>query len=317
MRRLPPFPELIAFEAVARHHSFTKAAEELCLTQSAVSHRIRRLESYLGTQLIRRLNPGLELTETGMALLPELTAALDALARLGLSNERCLRVVAGTALCHWWLAGRLTDFMAQHPGISVELIPRDAPDANLTDIDLWVGWVDSGKAYSNATQAPLFSELVFPVCSPSLLAGGVDVIELKELSKLPLLHKASHAIGEWSWSLWFERLGIDMYMGGEAELRFADSGLLMSAAVNGAGVALARSLLAYDALQRGTLVVPIAEFEPMQSLKKHVARWAENKQDDPDVDAFVRWLVTEAAQALAGTESLIRKKIGDSDRLNL
>src|SRR5688572_26237152 len=96
MRKLPPFPELVAFDAVARHLSFTKAARELCITQSAVSHRLRRIEKYFGTQLIKRLNPGIKLTTAGLALLPELATALDALARVGEGaggrHERRLRV---------------------------------------------------------------------------------------------------------------------------------------------------------------------------------------------------------------------------------
>src|SRR5690242_11799260 len=111
MRRLPPLPELVAFEAVARLHSFTRAAAELSLTQSAVSHRVRRLESHVGTLLLRRLNPGIELTDAGRALLPRAAAALDALAEIGDrvgQGERRLRVCAGAALCTWWLAGRLS-----------------------------------------------------------------------------------------------------------------------------------------------------------------------------------------------------------------
>src|SRR5689334_4398430 len=127
MRQLPPFLELVAFEAVARHRSFTRAAAELCLTQSAVSHRVRRLEGYFGMQLIRRLNPGVALTESGAALLPEIMAALDSLVNLsGRASgrrERKLRVAAGGSLCTWWLAGRLSSFMKARPGVSIELIP--------------------------------------------------------------------------------------------------------------------------------------------------------------------------------------------------
>src|SRR5262245_46101662 len=123
MRRLPPFAELVAFEAVARHLSFTRAAAELCLTQSAVSHRVRRLEEHLGTQLIRRLNPGLALTDAGAALLPELASVLDRLEALQGRRERRLRVAAGSALCTWWLARRLPEFMSQRPGLSIELVP--------------------------------------------------------------------------------------------------------------------------------------------------------------------------------------------------
>lgn len=304
MRRLPPIPECIAFEAVATHLSFTRAAESLCLSQSAISHRVRRLESFLGQQLLHRQNPGVELTPAGRAFLQELTTALDALGRLTNAPERCLRVVAPSPLCQLWLAGRLADFMAQHPGVTVELIPRNAPDNSLQDIDLWIGWAE-GKSFNQDNASPLFSEAVFPVCSPSLLPDGQAFASPQNLAELPLLHKAEPTTGEWSWSYWFDYLHIDPPPKAQAELRFADMGLIVSAAINGSGVALARSLLVYDALKAGTLVVPVNDFAPMRSSKKHFARWPSNRQDDPDIDAFRQWLVTQAAHTLAETEGLI------------
>ncbi|GAB1264314.1 LysR family transcriptional regulator [Aurantivibrio infirmus] len=309
MRRLPPLPECIAFEAVATHLSFTHAAEELCLSQSAISHRIRRLENFVGTQLIHRMNPGVELSREGKKLLPDIVAALDALGRIGKNQERCLRVVAGTALCQLWLAPRLMDFMASHPGLTVELIPRDAPDDKLKDIDIWIGWQESTKA-TNENSSPLFTELVFPVCSPRLLPGGKLLGHENMLVDMPLLHKATNGDGEWSWPVWFQYLNIGERNKAEAQLRFADMGLMVSAAINGAGVALARSLLVHDALKAGTLIVPLSNFEPMRSTKKHIARWSENRNDDTDVDAFKNWLITQAAQTLADTEDLLGKAEG-------
>lgn len=299
MRRLPPFPELLAFEAVARHLSFTRAAEELCLTQSAVSHRVRRLEEHLGTPLIRRLNPGLVLTEAGTALLPGLVAALDGLAQLGQPAERRLRVAAGSALCTWWLAGRLQRFMARRPGVSVELMPVEQAQAAIPHVDVRILWVAPGEEPRGPTQLPLFNEDVFPVCSPALLSGGQPLRDAQALARLPLLHKATHGLGEWSWPLWLERLGVQPGATPRSELRFAEMGLVLSAAVDGAGVALSRSLLVHDALSSGRLVVPLAGLEPMRSTKKHVARWPSAKASDPDIRAFVEWLVAEAAQTLA------------------
>jgi LysR family transcriptional regulator, glycine cleavage system transcriptional activator len=195
MRRLPPFPELVAFEAVARHLSFTRAAAELCVTQSAVSHRVRRLEQHFGVQLIQRLNPGLKLTDAGAALLPELTATLDTLSHLGVRRDRRLRVTAGSALCTWWLAGRLSKFMAQRPGISVELVPVENGSASMPEADVRIVWVAPDDAEPSSVQAPLFSEEVFPVCSPRLLPNGVPSRDPQVLSTLPLLHKAAGADG--------------------------------------------------------------------------------------------------------------------------
>lgn len=297
MRRLPPFDELVAFEAVARHRSFTRAATELCITQSAVSHRIRRLEAHFGRPLVRRLNPGVALTEAGEAMLPELVATLEALARLGGEGERRLRVAAGGSLCNWWLAGRLPGFMAAHPGLSVELVPVEARDA-IPEVDVRILWVAPGEDRRGDTQAPLFHEQVFPVCSPRLLPRGRPLADARSLAGLPLLHKASHGLGEWTWSVWLERLGVPAEAQG-AELRFADMGLVLSAAEKGAGVALSRSLLVADALAQGRLVVPVAGIEPMASTKRHVARWRGERRDDARIHAFVDWLVAEAADTLA------------------
>jgi len=313
MRRLPPFAELVAFEAVARHLSFTRAAAELCVTQSAISHRVRRLEKYFGTPLVQRLNPGVALTAAGTALLPELVLMLDGLARLGGKRERRLRVAAGNALCTWWLAGRLSNFMAQRPGISIELVPigNDAP--SIPEVDVRILWIGAGEEPTGPTQATLFNEHVFPVCSPRLLPNQRPLRDPQTLGTMKLLHKTAHATGEWSWSVWFERLGIDNKRRG-GELRFADVSLVMSAAVDGAGIALARTLLAHDALRDGRLIVPIAGLEPMISAKKHVARWRRNKADDPDINAFVAWLVAEAQATVTDTHVLIKQSARDPER---
>jgi LysR family transcriptional regulator, glycine cleavage system transcriptional activator len=309
MRRLPPFAELVAFEAVARHRSFTRAAAELYVTQSAISHRVRRLEKHFGKQLIRRLNPGIALTDAGAALLPELTATLDVLEKLGERRERCLRVAAESALCTWWLAGRLTAFMKRRPGISVELVPIGNDTSVIPEVDVRILWVKPGEAGTSPTQAALGAEHVFPVCSPSLLPGGRTLRSSSPLATMTLLHKAVHATGEWSWQVWLDRLEIDLGKRRASQLRFADMGSMLSAATDGSGVALGRSLLVHDALRTGRLTLPLA-VEPMKSAKMHVARWRRAKADDPDIKAFVSWLVAEAAQTLADTNAIIRA--GDS-----
>lgn len=314
MRSLPPFPELVAFEAVARHLSFTRAAAELCLTQSAVSHRVRRLEAHFGRRLIHRLNPGLRLTEAGAALLPEIASALDGLARLGKGSERRLRVAAGSALCSWWLASRLPQFMARSPGLSVELTPLESASTPIPEVDVRILWVHEADYAAGPTQAPLFAERVFPVCSPALLPDGRPSDDASALGNLTLLHKTTLASGEWSWNTWLERLGIDARRRRGGELRFADLGPILSAALDGAGVALARSLLVHDALHAGRLTIPVRGFEPMTSMKKHVARWRRARADDPDIKAFVGWMVEEAALSMARTDAWLHTHLSDAPR---
>lgn len=306
MRSLPPFAELVAFEAVARLLSFTRAAEELCITQSAVSHRIRRLEQHFGTALVKRLNPGLVLTAAGTALLPELVAALDSLARLGQRRERRLRVTAASALCTWWLAERLPAFMRTRPGVSVELVPVDTPQATVTDVDVGIRWMAVDDSAQSERQMPLCTEQVFPVCSPQLLPQGRPLQAAPSLRSLSLLHKSAYPAGEWSWAFWLDRLQLDAAAPARSELRFADMGLLMSAAVGGAGVAITRSLLAHDALRSGRLLPAVAAVEPVDCGKRHVARWPAAKVGDADVRAFVDWLVAQSADTVAATQRLIQ-----------
>lgn len=304
MRSLPPFPELVTFEAVARLGSVTRAAAELSITPSAVSHRLRRLEQHFGATLVQRSATGVRLTERGEALLPALRSALDHLARLGQPQERSLRVAAGSALCTWWLAGRLPVFQAHQPGVSVELIPLDANQGSIPECDVRIVWVEAGGAQPRPRQAELFTEAVFPVCSPDLLPGRRPARDPQVLRELPLLHKGVHGTGEWSWSLWFERLGLAP-VPARAELRYADMSLLMSAAVDGAGLVVTRSLLAHDALAAGRLVPALEKLEPLPSTKLHVARWPSSRERDPLVAAFVEWLVREAQASIAATERLL------------
>src|SRR6202011_5135382 len=128
IRRLPPFGPLIAFDAVARHRSFTRAADELGVTQSAVSHQVRRLEDFLGVQLFNRLNPGVELSDDGAKLQGERATLLDGIAGLEPSLRRrpgrqTLRLGAGSSLAAWWLVRRLRTFHALHPEIAIEFVP--------------------------------------------------------------------------------------------------------------------------------------------------------------------------------------------------
>lgn len=305
MRRLPPFAELVAFEAVARHLSFTKAADELCITQSAVSHRVRRLEQFLGTRLLHRANPGLALTSEGVLLLPQLKSALDGLEQLGRRRERRLRVAAASALCNCWLAGRLRDFMRQRPGITLELVPMENERTPIPEVDVRILWVASHEEPKVATQLPLAAEQVFPVCSPALLKRKQG--SLPAFRDLPLIEKTAHGgPGEWSWSTWLPYLKESSEQRPKSRLRMGDMGLTLSAAISGAGVALTRSLLAHDALADGRLVIPVHNFEPMLSTKRHFVRWRRDRQGDPDIEAFAHWLAAKVNESVDSVARLMR-----------
>jgi len=303
MRRLPPFDELVAFEAVARHLSVTRAAAELCLTQSAVSHRLRRLETHYGQPLLKRLHPGLALTDAGAALLPELGRLLDRLESLGAPPGRTLRVAAASALCHGWLAGRLPAFAAHHPGIAVDLIAVEGDRGPMPQADVRILWLPAPEPRER--QVSLGTELFFPVCSPALLPGRRPLQHPRDLTALPLLHKATSQVGEWSWSAWWKHLSLPSARRAPGELRYTDMGLLMAAATQGAGVALTRSLIAHDALLGGRLLPALPRALAMPSSKVHVARWPSTRDGDRDVLAFAHWLRDEAERGRAAVEAVL------------
>ena len=301
MRRLPPFPALVAFEAVARLGGFTRAAAELHLTQSAVSHRIRALETHFGVRLVDRLNPGLRLTPAGEALLPEVASALDLLAGAGrrLSSAdglRRLRLGVGSALATWWLARRLPAFAAAAPGIAIDLVPyANADEAARAPVDVSVRWVPAADARDTPTQRLLAQEQVFPVCHPSLLPGGRPFAVADHLRALPLLHKGPGGEDappgpEWSWSSWLDPARPPP----RPAFRFRDVGQALAAAADGAGVALARSLLVRDAIADGRLARALPAAADRPSTKIHVVRWPAALVGDRAVASFVDWLVLQS-----------------------
>ncbi len=302
MRSLPPFDALVAFDTALRHRSMTQAASELGMTQSAVSHRLRRLEAYIGAPLLQRTNTGLAATPAGTALAAGLADLLDGLSDL---RARCravavpagLRVGVGAALADYWLVRRLPAFAAANAGMEVELtIVESEAELRAVDIDVHILWQPAATVRSSSTQRLLFREQVFPVCVPELLPRGRTLREPQALATLPLLHKGTPGRGqgaEWSWPVWFERLGI----AGKppaASLRFHTIHTAIAAALQGAGVVMARSLLVHDALEEGRLARVLPSSWDMPSSKAHVVRWPAALTGDERVRRFVAWVVAEA-----------------------
>ncbi|WP_315784741.1 MULTISPECIES: LysR substrate-binding domain-containing protein [unclassified Bradyrhizobium] len=301
-RRLPPFRPLIAFDAVARHRSFTRAADELGVTQSAISHQVRRLEEFFGVQLLRRLNPGIELSEDGARLQGELAGLLDGIAGLGTSLRRrpgrqTLRLGAGSSLAAWWLVRRLRAFRALHPDIEIDFVPVESEADGEPPLDVRILWTTLTESRATSVQAPLFRERVFPVCAPSLLPQARPLSDPAALLDLPLIQKR-HTPGEWSWSYWFQKLEIK-----RAEPRglvLGDMGLCLTAAVEGAGVAIGRSLLVADAISDGRLVPALAAAPDVLSTKVHIARWSPELIGDRNTKVLVGWLADAAEETSLG-----------------
>ncbi len=297
MTRLPSLKALRAFEAAGRHMSFTRAAQELHVTQAAVSHQIKALEEELGLQLFRRGHRGLLLTDAGQAYLPELRAAFE---RIALATERLRAQDASGALtvsvlpsfAARWLVPRLSRFRRRHPEIDVRLSATDQlADFDRDDVDLAIRY---GTGQQPGLVAVRFlTEEFFPVCSPTLLEetpGGPP--PLRQPSDLRW-HTLLHDDMRMDWAMWLMAAGVE----GVDPRRgpaFTDSGLLLQAAVEGQGVALGRSALAADDLASGRLVKPFEISLPAEFAYYIV--YPERSAHRPKIVQFRDWLIEESTR---------------------
>lgn len=259
-RQLPPLNALRAFEAAARHLSFTKAAAELHVTQAAISHQVKALEETLGVMLFRRLNRRLVLTDHGQSYLPVLREAFDqidtATRRLH-ADERAgpLRISALSSFAARWLLPRLPHFRERHPEIDVVVSVSDALiDFSTENIDIGLRYGHGN--YPGLANEHLLDDEIFPVCSPKLLAGPIPLRGFEDLHRHTLLHDDGaqpQQVESWHW--WkntFDIQDLDVGRGPG----YGDSSMLMQAAIAGQGVALGRLSLALDDLEAGLLARP-------------------------------------------------------------
>ncbi|HEX6102123.1 MAG TPA: transcriptional regulator GcvA [Alphaproteobacteria bacterium] len=293
--RLPPLNALRTFEAAARHLSFTKAADELFVTQAAVSHQIRTLEEHLGTPLFRRMNRALMLTDEGQALLPAVREAFD---RLSAGVRRVQDLCCGGALtisttpsfAASWLVGRLARFQALHPEIELQL------SATARLVDFAREDVDCGIRYGMGDWPGLVAQRLFqtalvPVCSPLLLDGPNPLRRPQDLMRHTLLHTLDEPD---DWRLWLRAAavdGVDPTRG----LKFDSVPLVVQAAISGAGVGIGRRQLVEAELAAGRLVAPFDLELPDECAYYFVA--PEGTADQPKVVAFRTWLLAEVASS--------------------
>jgi LysR family glycine cleavage system transcriptional activator len=303
MRALPPFDGLIAFDAALRHRSMTLAAGELGLTQSAISHRLKRLEAFVGAPLLNRTGVGLLPTPAGITLAEGLGRMLDEMAELRARSRATvqpatLKIGLGSALADYWLVRRLPAFASAYPDVAVELfIIESDVQARALDLDVQIRWLPKASARATSTQRLLFDEMVFPVAIPPLLPRGRPLKDPGLLGTLPILHKGyvGRSDGaEWSWPVWFERLGITAPV--PAGLRFDNLGTAIAAALQGSGVVLGRSLLVHDALAERRLCRVVSPSWDMASSKAHIVRWPAALANDKRVALFVAWVAKEAVK---------------------
>jgi LysR family transcriptional regulator, glycine cleavage system transcriptional activator len=302
--------QLRAFEAVARHLNFRAAAEELALTQSAVSRQIQSLEEDVGIALFLRHTRAVELTSSGAQLL---RAVLPSLEKID-SAVRLIRQSAGrksVAISTWasfasmWLIPRLEAFQNAHPDIDIRIDATDAPvDLDTTDVDLALRYAAPGQVQRGAQR--LFGEQLTPVASPWLLKSGKRIKSAQDLAQFALIeaseaHRSQH-MQYLSWQRWLECQQSKNFAP-KRWLYFNYAHQIAQAALTGQGVALARMPLVADSLASGDLV----ELLPNTRLDSPLAYWlivGPRNAARPEVTAFCDWL---HAQAL-----LTREAIGDA-----
>jgi LysR family glycine cleavage system transcriptional activator len=289
-RKLPPLSELTAFEAIARHRSFTKASRELFLTPGAVSQRLRQLEERLKTQLVVRTRASVQLTSDGARYLE---AVRDALSKLANASESLsaaaktqrLRLGVMPAFASNWLINRLRSFHRQYPEIDVEIQSAIAmAKVEAGEVDIGIRWGKGG--WAGLEQVKLFPDELLAVCSKAYVKELGRVRSPADLKNAVLLRNAMQ-----SWTPWFERAGLDWPEPERGPL-FNDSTLALQAAVQSQGVALGRRMLVQQLIAQGALV---QLFDITASIEEaFYVVYLETSLERPEVSAFLDWIAAAA-----------------------
>ncbi|WP_420995814.1 transcriptional regulator GcvA [Cupriavidus sp. 30B13] len=293
--QLPSLAALRTFEAAARHLSFTKAASELNLTQSAVSRQIRVMEDYLGVLLFERVKQRLELTEAGRSYVGEISVALEkmqaATVNLMANKGRGGILGLGTppAFSVKWLIPRLEAFSNAHPQILINLATHNKPfdfEAEGLDAAVYFGNNDWPGVLSD----PLIGEEVVLACSPAYLRAQPPLARPADLARHVLLQQTRRP--KW-WKDWLDAKGVDInaWVGP----RFDHFYMIMQAAVAGLGVALLPRLLISEDIAAGRLVIPFES--PYRSADSYCLVYPAARRTDPKFEVFRAWLLAQAAAA--------------------
>lgn len=295
---LPPLDLLHSFEAVARHRSFTLAARELCLTQSAVSRQIRSLEDRLGLRLFRRLHRAIDLTAEGQRLFESVTRGLDdlsaCLAALGaVTKAPQITVSASVAFAWFWLMPRLQLFGALQPEVDLRVLATDQPvlpGAGDVDVAILFG---SGQ-WEGLEARLLFGERVYPVCSPAYLHNHPALHRPEDLLDQTLLHLeyGKLSFGGVDWRSWLLRQGVNGQPVRRG-LRFNSYPMVLQAAEAGHGVALGWSYVTDPLLAEGRLVRPVDRI--LETRDGYYLCTSADAVQSPGITAFLDWMKVEAA----------------------
>lgn len=292
-RFLPSISLLTAFEASARTQSFTEAARELDLTQSAVSRQVMALEGQLGVDLFIREKKRVKLTLAGERYANEIRSALRAIASASLALKAnpeggTLNLAILPTFGTRWLAPRLPDFLAKHPGVTVNLTTRLQPfqfDQDRQDAAIHFGRNDWQGTHADY----MFDETVIPVCAPDVLAAQ-KINKPEDLLKAPLLHLATRPD---AWPVWLSKQGVSA--GGSGGMVFDQIATMAQATVHGIGFALLPEFLVENELATGKLVPALSL--PMKSVGSYWLVWPATREGYPPLERFRQWLRVETADA--------------------
>src|SRR5216684_1317787 len=302
--RLPSLNGLRAFEAAARHLSFTQAASELNVTQTAISHQIRRLEQELGIRLFIRQNRALALTPEAKEYLPGVRAAFNDLRLatdrvLRRDNDHVLTVSTLASLAAKWLLPRLSAFQEAHPGIDVRIT---------TSTGLVDAAIRYGRGHWPGLRADwLMADELFPVCSPALLTGDRPLRCPQDLANQTLLHSSGGYDDDWR--LWLTAAGLPADISKQPGVTFDLIFMTVQAAIDGIGVALGRTSYVEADIAKGRLVVPFKITLPADAGFYLVS--PEAKADAAKLSAFRQWLkasIHGKPEKLADVKQLARRR---------
>lgn len=315
-----PLEALRGFEAAARLLNFTRAAEELHLTQSAVSREIRSLEERLGTRLFERSKGGLQLTRAGRDLREDVSAALATMRRgiervSGSTSRRSFVVVTNRSMLSDWLWNRIADYTNRHPEIDLRLAPaprsgtagerRGLDDIDQTDMDIGLRLLT--RATADGRWERMLTEYVFPCCTTGLAEDARRPIRtLDDLAHHTLLELDDGMPAlDANWPVWCERAGIAP-VNAAVWKRVPDWALVFALAAQGQGVCMGRIPSVSDRLRQGVLVAPLPEVT--LSTRAWYLVQSTRCRNDPDASACVEWLRDEARREEAFSREFLAGK---------
>jgi len=291
----PSLNSVAVFESAGRHGSFTRAAEELGISQPAVSHAVRLLETELGLVLFDRRQKGVRPTQAGQYLLEQTSAGLaqiyQALREVRLRDaEHQVTLAVSTATATWWLLPRIARFKQLHPKIELRCITTDRDlDLSRERIDLAIT-LGSGR-FDNYRHWHFVDEEVFAVCSPKLMQAHGSIKHVKDLAGMPLLHLEERYKARIDWAGWLRHFGVDMNHS-QKMFRFNDYSIVLQAAIEGQGVAQGWRHIVEPLIQQGLLVRPLTQSVTTDQPFYIIApkEWELRS----DVEYLKNWLASEA-----------------------